>query len=168
MIYAAFGNWAFAIYLAGCFTAMVLAFRSPVGNRLLPQTYGAWIASAFAIHHFMIPNAAHTWHYWWYIWNAAIAGFTVVIAYMAKDAGSRKQVFWLGVAAAINCLIYAAFSANGHPLPGIYYFYIGHACEATQVASMIIWSGPVVPVLKKLQKIIFHTRIGPWMQFIRL
>lgn len=161
--YEVFGNWSLFVYLAGCFIAVALSLSYSTGNRLLPQTYGFWIASAFAIHHLIIPNAAHTWHFYWYLWNAMIAAFPVLLAHKAKDADASSKVKWLGVAAVLLCLVYALFSAYDHPLPGILYFYGGHTCEASQVACMIIWSGPVVPALGVLKKFILKRSKGSWM-----
>ena len=146
MTYTDFGTWSFFIYLSGCFTALALSLRSHIDNRVLVQTYGAWIAGAFAAHHFLIPNAAHTWHYLWYVWNAMIGAFPILPAFMLKDAAARKPVMFFAVADVLLCSSYALFSSVGIPLPGAFFFYIGHVCEASQVLSMIVWSGPVVPI----------------------
>lgn len=152
---------AFFVYLAGCFTAFALSLRAKPDNRILVQTYGLWIASAFAAHHFLIPNAAQTWFYKWYLWNAATSLFPVLPAYMLKDADARKPVAVFGIASTLLCMTYAAFSFFHSPLLGIVYFYVSHVCEACQVLSMIIWSGPVIPVCVKAWTAITQGK-WPW------
>lgn len=162
MTQVAFNIPAFFIYLVGCFTALVLALRSSPDDRVLPQTYGAWIAAVFAAHHLLVPAAAQTWHYVWYVTNAFVDAFPILLAGMLKDAGARKPVMIFGVIATLNCLVFAAFSFSHHPLDGLIYFYIGNFCEAVQVLSMVIWSGPVVPLCVRAWK--FATeRKWPWM-----
>ena len=146
MTYADFATWAFFIYLGGCFTALGLSLRSHIDNRVLVQTYGAWIAGAYAAHHFLVPQAAQTWHYWWYIWNAGVGAFPILPAYMLKDAAARKQVMFFAVVDVLLCSAYAVFSAAHQPLPGAFYFYVASVCEAAQILSMIVWSGPVIPL----------------------
>ena len=153
----------FFLYLAGCFSAYGFSLRHQPDNRLLPQTYGMWIAAAFSAHHFLVPNAAQNWHYLWYVWNMGVAAFPVLPAYMLKDADARKPVIVFGVAATALCGVYALFSFMGQPLPGILFFYCAHVCEALQIISMVIWSGPVVPFFTRAWKAISHWR-DTWTQ----
>ena len=163
MSYADFGTWAFFAYLAGCFTAMVLSLRASPDNRILSQTFGLWIAAAFAAHHFLVPHAAGSWGYLWYVWNMTVAAFPILPAYMLKDADARKPVLWCAVISTSVCGVYALFSAMRQPLPGILFFYEQHVTEACQVISMVIWSGPVVPLSVKAWKSLSHWRMWPWM-----
>lgn len=168
MTYGDFGLWAFFGYLAGCFTAFAFSLKGPSDNRLLPQTYGAWIAAAFAAHHFLVPHAAQNWHYWWYLWNAAIAAFPVWLARNMAQARARKPVMIFGTVAVFTCLVYALFSSYGSPLDGKVYFYIASICEGAQVLSMIIWSGPVVPIVERVWNTITRRITGSWMQSVRV
>lgn len=162
-LYVLFCERAFFFYLAGCFTTVTLSLRSTVGNRLLPQTYGAWIAAAFAAHHFLIPDAAQTWHYWWYIWQGwVIAPFPVAFAYVQKDAEARAPVMLMGMGMMGLCSLYAMFSALHHPLSGAVFFYAASAFEGGQILAMIIWSGPVIPLLRRIRIILKHWRKDTW------
>ena len=162
MTYADFGTWSFFAYLVGCFTAFALSLRSDPSNRVLAFIYGAWITAAFAAHHILVPHAAEKWHHWWYVWNMFVAAFPILPAYMLKDAKARKPVIIFGSVATGVCFVYAFFSALGHPLPGLYYFYAASLCEASQVVSLVIWSGPVVPLFMKARKFITGWRTWPW------
>lgn len=146
MTFADFASWAFFFYLGGCFLALGLSLRSHIDNRVLVQTYGAWIAAAYAAHHFLVPHAALLWHQWWYVWNGAVGAFPMLPAYMLKEAGARKPVMVFAFITTMLCGTYALFSWAGSPLPGYFYFYVASLCEASQVLSMVIWSGPVIPL----------------------
>lgn len=163
MTYADFNIPAFFFYLFGCFVAFALSLRSSPDNRVLAFVYGAWIAAAFAAHHFVVPHAAELWHYKWYVWNAGVAAFPVLLAYMLKDAGARVWVMGFGVLATLLCIVYAGFSAAGSPLPGHGYFIGATVCETCQVVSMVIWSGPVIPAVVKAWKSVSHRR-KTWTQ----
>lgn len=164
MNYSLVNDWEFFSYLIGCFMAVMLSLHHKDGNRLLPQFYGAWIASAYAAHHLLLPHAAQTWHYGWYLWNGyVISLFPVILAYRQKDADARLPVMVFGLLTVALCSVYAFFSWLGQPLPGVGYYLGASIFEAIQVLSMIIWSGPVVPLFRKL---IHHLteRKDTWMR----
>lgn len=162
MTFAEFGSWSFFAYLGGCFIAFALSLRYVPDNRILAFTYGAWITAAYAAHHILVPHAAQTWGHYWYWWNAAVSVFPILPAWMLKDAGSRKPVIAFGICSTVLCVVYASFSLMGERLPGIIYFYVSSICEACQILSMIIWSGPVVPVSVRAWKAVTRKE-RPWM-----
>lgn len=162
MTYADFGTWAFFAYLIGCFTAFALSLRSTPDNRVLAFTYGAWISAAFAAHHLLVPDAARNWHYLWYIWNTGVAAFPILPAYMLKDSEARTPVILFGILSVCLCEVYAVASFIGSPLNGWFYFYLSNLFESAQVLSLILWSGPVVPIIVKAWNALTKNRSKSW------
>lgn len=162
MTYADFGMWFFFCSLIGCFTAFALSLRSAPDNRVLIFIYGAWISAVFAAHHLLVPNAAKEWHYLWYVWNMMVGAFPIVPAFMLKDAQARIPIIVFGALTVTLCGMYALASFLGDPLVGWWYFYGSVLFESAQVLSLILWSGPVIPIIAKAWNAITKNRSRPW------
>lgn len=161
MTYAELATSAFFIYLLGCFLAFALSLRSSPDNRALAFVFGAWICSAFAAHHLLVPHAAQRWGAWWYVWNMCVAAFPILPAWMLKDCHARKPFILFAVLATMLCGVYALFMAVGDTLPGAFYFYSASILESCEVLSLVIWSGPVIPLFVRAWNAITK-RSWPW------
>lgn len=145
----------YAVSLGGCLLAFMLSMRHGREACVLAFVYGAWISYFYLVFHALVPATFHgvtapkLLHCWWYLINAVSQSVIVFCGYYLRDAPARKPLMVFGGAAAAVCFAYFGASFVGSPLPGRGYFVTSASAEALQVLSLIICSGPVVPILKK-------------------
>lgn len=163
----------FIIWWSGCFMAFILALRSDRDAWILPQAYGSLILAFYLIFKFIAPDAPQHLHFVWYAINAGVDFFIVFMAWMLKGAPARKYVMAFGLGAFTVDMVYCVTAASwwygvGDRLPGIYYFSFSGAFESLQVLSMIVFSGPIIPILTKGRNFLLKRKEPPWTHHRRL
>lgn len=171
---ADFGRYIFPVYMAGCFTAFAFSLRSHPDNRVLSFAFGAWIAFVYGVTHYVIVrpedgiSAAQRMRFWWYLFQMTISLLPAFCAWMLRDAGARRVVLWASVASAALCFLffitaglYLSFGI-GNRLPGQLFFVGQSLLESLQVGALIWFSGPVVPVLRRVFTAVKQWRHWPW------
>ena len=113
--------------------------------------YAITIFVFYVISH--LPAEVHAPSYrmgpFWYLINAAVDLFIVVYAWRVK-ADSSAWILRIGCIATAIDILYFGFAFIGDKLPGIGYFVGTSTCESLQVLMLVLFSGPVVPALRKL------------------
>lgn len=163
MSYTDLGTYLFILWSAGCWAAYGLSFRTNRDTRMLPFIFGVVIAVFYVAMH---GKAGH-WHHWWYAWNAAPNAVLMVAAWFAPQARTRWPLIVLSALGLCVDAVYFGFAASGHKLPGICYFCMAAMVETLQVGSMVYFSGPVEPVVKR-GWVYLRTRRFPWTHQPRL
>ena len=150
MNYQAINALLFALYMVGCGAAFWLA-SGRKQNWEQTAVYAITVMVFYAMSHAPVELGLPSYRMGpvWYLVNAGVHFYIVAYAWRAK-ADSSLWILRIGCAETALDLIYFAFAYIDHKLPGIGYFVGSSTCESLQVLMLILFSGPVLPALRKI------------------
>lgn len=149
MHYQAINALLFALYMVGCGAAFMLS-RDNKRNSEQTAVYAITIFVFYVIAHLPPEVQAPSYRMGpsWYLVNASVDFFILVYAWRVK-AQSSAWILRLACTLVALDILYFGFAYAGYKLPGVWFFVISSTCQSLQVLVLIVFSGPVVPALRK-------------------